>query len=309
LRAGCLHPDCDSSGEGANQLDAGCRRIEHEPTLVFPEILTMARRTHETLDRMPKPRHGLSLLEFIGCLIAVVGGMWLGAIYLGINVEAAAFNALYDAELLDAVPEAVRPETPEGHPSQFTEEEFNAALQTELKALRHEITALRETTDRRTAGKHDKSPTAAPGGPTRKQTLAYWNRLRNIAQDEAGLQTGTQAALSHTNADHAFALRGRVSQFAAKAVEAIPTEQVDSEALQLGQQLADWYVKSGNLYQQAARLWSDRNAQQSAAQLTRQWETSERQLQNEGQLLVNKAASVQASLSRRYKGEFPAFGD
>ena len=39
-------------------------------------------------------RTGLSVLEFIGCLMALVGGIWLGAIYLGVDVRHVAYVAL-----------------------------------------------------------------------------------------------------------------------------------------------------------------------------------------------------------------------
>lgn len=267
----------------------------------------MARRTLESGYRPSNRRRGLSLLEFIGCLIAVVGGMWLGAIYLGVDAEGLLFSALDEAELLDKVPERLRPDVPDGHPSQMTEEEFSTALQSELVALRQEIVALRETTHGKVGEGRNATDNGDPDQPTRKQTLAYWNRLRNIVQDEAALQANARAAWNEANADSTFALRGRVSQFAAKTVEAIPTERVDREAVKLGQQLVDWYRESGAHNQRAAQLWSDRNAQKSAAQLTRAWETADRQLRNEAELLVNKAASVRASLSRRYKSEFPPF--
>jgi hypothetical protein len=242
----------------------------------------------------------------MGCLIAVVGGMWLGALYLGIDVEGTLFNALYEAELLDSIPESIRPDCPEGHPCQLSEEEFAAVLQQELVALRHEITALRESA--KANGVEGRTGPQGPQPVTAEQTIAYWNRLRNIAHDETELQRRAQAALNNVNADNAFALRGRVSEFAAKAVEAIPSEGVDEELVQFGRQLAEWYVRASVLYHRAARLWSDRNAQESAAQLTHQWETSERQLRNEADLLGNKAESVRAALARRYEGEFSGFG-
>src|SRR3970282_808214 len=50
-------------------------------------------------------RMGLSVLEFVGCLIALVGGVWLGAIYLGIDVHRVAYVALSESELMEKVPE------------------------------------------------------------------------------------------------------------------------------------------------------------------------------------------------------------
>ena len=59
--------------------------------------------------RCAQRRAGLSALEFVGCVIAVIGGAWLGAIYLGVDVRNVAHEALSESELLDKVPEDWRP--------------------------------------------------------------------------------------------------------------------------------------------------------------------------------------------------------
>ena len=49
-------------------------------------------------------RAGLTVLEFAGCVIAVIGGAWLGALYLGVDVNKVAYTALAQSDLLDKVP-------------------------------------------------------------------------------------------------------------------------------------------------------------------------------------------------------------
>ena len=81
------------------------------------------------------------MLEFIGCVIAVVGGIWLGAMYLGVDLRRVAHEALSDAELLEKVPENWRPVGPEEE--HMTREQLVATLRQELSGLRTEITSLR----------------------------------------------------------------------------------------------------------------------------------------------------------------------
>ena len=206
----------------------------------------------------------------------------------------------------------------------MSEEEIARNLQTEMVALREELAALRmarvsQPTSRtaRTAknGQVDSSktqstdPVQQAANPwTAEQTLAYWKRLCAIALDEAALQVDAQKTFTDDTADRVFALRGRVSRFAAKAVEAIPSTGVDPEAIRLGSQLADWYLRGGQHYDRGAALWSDQSAQQSSAKFLKNWSTAKRQLDNEAELLNNKATAVQASLSRRYRTNFPTFG-
>ena len=65
--------------------------------------MTMARQhfTFNGRDVTPRyNRHGLTVLEFVGCVIAIVGGAWLGALYLGVDVRRLAYTALAEAVLL-----------------------------------------------------------------------------------------------------------------------------------------------------------------------------------------------------------------
>ena len=243
---------------------------------------------------------GLSILEFLGCLIAIAGGLWIGATYFGLDLHSLAYTALDESNALDSLPEEWRPPAPQGHPSQLSEEEVASALQHEMVALRHEIAALRGVSP------SDAAAESVP--PNAGQTKEFWDRLRNIAKDEAALQLDSQAAASDANSDRVFALRSRVSRFASNAVDAIPTEGVDGELQLLGKDLSAWYIRASNHYHRGAELWSDRNAQASSAKFTEGWETADRQLQNEAQLLRNKAEAVRASLSRNYRGNFAAFG-
>ena len=49
-------------------------------------------------------RAGLSALEFVGCLMALVGGVWLGALYLGVDVRHVVFGTLAKSKVMDQVP-------------------------------------------------------------------------------------------------------------------------------------------------------------------------------------------------------------
>ena len=42
---------------------------------------------------------GLTILEFMACTIAVIGGAWLGALYLGVDVRHLAFTALSQSQV------------------------------------------------------------------------------------------------------------------------------------------------------------------------------------------------------------------
>src|SRR5215210_5824853 len=86
-------------------------------------------------------RAGLTILEFLACTTALVGGAWLGALYLGIDTRHLAYTALSQAQLLDKMPAELRPVDP--NEKVMTREQLLTTLHEELGSLRHQITTLR----------------------------------------------------------------------------------------------------------------------------------------------------------------------
>ena len=249
---------------------------------------------------------GLSTLEFVGCLMAVVGGAWIGALYLGVDVKNIAYTTLSESKLLDKLPANWRPAGPQDQVE--TREQLVATLNAELGSLRSQITALQ-------TGKSDSAPTKAPSEPadassilpTKERTLAYWSRLNEIALGEAELQRDAESAFNAANAAKVFAIKGRISRFAAKSVEAIPTPAVDEAAVYFGRQLGLWYDRGGELYERAVRIWETPIGPQARAQLNDEWKQADHQHRDEALLVNEKAAAVRGSIGRIYGVEFPEF--
>jgi hypothetical protein len=244
-------------------------------------------------------RGGLTTLEFAGCVTAVLGGAWIGAMYLGVNLEHLAHSALVQAQLLEKVPAEWRPKAP----NVVTREQLVSTLRKELGSLRSEILALRSGTD--AAGGLEVTSDAAQAA--RDNTRAYWLRLNDIALSENDLQSDAETTLNETNAAKVFAIKARVSRFAAKGVEAVPSEGVDTEVVKFGRQLALWYGRADELYERAAHIWEMPQGQQSRAQLTDAWKRDELQHRQEARLLRERAAVLRASVSRQLGEEFPEF--
>ncbi len=247
-----------------------------------------------------KSRAGLTTLEFVGCTIAVVGGAWLGALYLGVDVRHLAHTALSEAELLEKVPPEWRPPGP--NENAMTREQLVATLRQELGTLRSEIVALRTS-----AGDVDTDRTSDAATLVKQRTLAYWLRLNEIALGEAALQQDAETAFNETNAAKVFAIKGRVSSFAAKAVEAVPSGGVDPAVVEFGQQLGDWYEDAGELYERAAQIWDLPAANQTRAQLNKDWRAAELDHRNKARLLNERASAVRSAAGRQFGEEFPEF--
>ncbi len=159
-----------------------------------------------------------------------------------------------------------------------------------------------------------KSPTRRRGAPnsselmpTKEKTLAYWQRLSEIATGEGLLQRDAESAFNADNAAKVFAIKGRISRFSAKAVEAVPTQEVDESVIRFGRQLGLWYDRAGELYEKAVRIWETPIGQQARTQLNDEWKGADDQHRSEGRLLSEKATAVRGSMSRIYGTEFPVF--
>src|SRR6476620_4784066 len=123
-------------------------------------------------------RGGLTILEFLACTIAVIGGAWLGALVLGIDVRHVAFTALSESKLLDKLPADIRPANP--NEKIMTREQLLTTLHEELGSLRNQIATLKAgnaagaSAEGDLKGEKNASPELLP---TKEKTLAYWERL------------------------------------------------------------------------------------------------------------------------------------
>ena len=250
-----------------------------------------------------KNRTGLTALEFVGCVTAVIGGAWLGALYIGVDMQLLAHSALTEAELLDKVPADWRPEGPKD--AAMTRNQLVSTLRTELDTLRSEILSLRTDEATNSNSETNSDPAATPAGTTQ----AYWLRVSEIALGETTLQQDAAAAFDEANAAKVFAIKGRISRFAAKAVKAVPTSGVDTTALQFGEQLGDWYERGGELYERAVLIWESPATNTARTQLNKDWRGAELHHRNEARLLFERAAAVRASLTRQFGEEFAEFAE
>lgn len=245
-------------------------------------------------------RAGLTALEFAGCLTAVVGGMWLGAAYLGVDIQHVAHRVLDEAELLDDVPPDWRPAGPK---DALTREQALSMLRKELGSLRSEIVALRTAA----AEVGDPKLLTEAEARVKENTRAYWLRLSEIARSEAAFQRDAETTFDANNAAKVFAIKGRISRFAAKTVATVPNESVDPTVVQFGNQLGEWYERTAELYERAVQIWESPAANQGRSQLNKDWRAAELQHRHEARLLNERAAAVRSSLSRQYGEEFPDF--
>lgn len=256
-------------------------------------------------------RSGMSVLEIFGCLMALVGGIWLGALYLGVDVRHVATAALTESTLMDKLPESWRPAelAQENAP---TPAELAASLQSELVALRQDVTSLH--TGQKSAAlpatieqiKESKStPTPQSSDNAKQASLNYWQQLSDVVRSQITLQKDAESAANQGNAIQVAALKGRICRFSATAVRALPTANVDPAEVGLGKELATWYENGAILYDEAAQAFESPPALgQVARPAMLQWEQAKAQHQNEGRLLKVRIEAVRNALTGRFGDGF-----
>jgi hypothetical protein len=242
-------------------------------------------------------RRGMSVLQFVSCLVALSVGVWLGASYVGLDLKKTAETALVESQILDKVPEDWRPvqAVKEQLP---TQEELAAQAQQELASLEGQIAALEVGSE--TAAPSVAADADALDETERTATIAYWAELQKVVGKQSELQLDAEQAATDVSATKLAAVKSRISRYAADAIRAIPKSDVDASAVAIGRELAHWYEQGANVLNQAVQVWEATNPGPNGSQLTKDWERAQTQQTNEGRLLVGRLAAVRDSLTRRF---------
>lgn len=243
-------------------------------------------------------RRGMSILQFVSCLVALAGGVWLGATYVGLDLKKTAEQAITESEILDKVPEGWRPvqAVKEKLP---TQEELAAQAQQELATLQGEIAALDVGAETNTTPSVA-SDSDALDEAKRAATLAYWSQLQAVVGKQGGLQLDAEQAATSVSATKLAAIKARIGRYAADAIRALPKKDVDESAVEVAKELANWYEQGAFVLDQAVEVWESSSPGPNGSQLTKTWEQAQTQQVNEGRLLASRLAAVRDSLTRRF---------
>jgi hypothetical protein len=252
----------------------------------------------------------MSVLEFVGCVFAVVGGIWLGAVWLGLTMKEVTYTAAHQTGVWGHLPDNWRASIDPASDLIPPSPEFVAnRLKEEYVAIGNEIDQLGFS------GKLDNDQLRGKSGSrgatinaSREATENYWNELSRIVYSEGRLQANAEAALAGSDSVRFYSIQARVNRYAADSVDALSQQEVDPRATLLGKQVAQWYRRAAELRTDAFETWatgdkSIRSPMEEARART------ERQLQMETELLTAKAGAVREALSRQYGVEFSPLGD
>ena len=269
-------------------------------------------------------RRGVSFVEFVGCTVAMLGGLALGGMYLGIDLVQLATTVLIKAEIVKpatantteantkitaestaeiaetaplpaptttepaplATETAEEGPTPKNSEQQFPEANAEDTLETPAAETLLGV-ALKEPTDLE----------------RRAATRKYWDLLTSSMVNEAqgrtmGLEQGWELYdfLAHRKSGHEKVL-DTLSNF--------DPFGVDERLLGHGKQVISWHTSALKLFDRAINLLTDSPASGMVGPLAQSWQSASTQLKMEESLMVDKHNSLATYLDHQYPAESP----
>ncbi|MEO0530321.1 MAG: hypothetical protein AAF266_07045 [Planctomycetota bacterium] len=258
-------------------------------------------------------RSGISKIELITCLLAVAGGVWIGAQYVGLDLQGAAYQALDETELLTQIPtewRPVNPECPDGDcPSEADLRRVEEQrLQAELEELRYEVARLAGGKPPIDLADAKASSLTAEQQQARDRTQAYWQGLSEIVFEVTAIQQRVAPFKGTDEQSRALAVRRRALDYGEEAIQVLDTEGVDSEAITTGYRVAEWFGHGSETLNKALELRSRQPVGGRAMSAADVWAYTEADLQKRTDLVRRKSQETSAYLTSKFFAEFPPLG-
>ncbi len=260
-------------------------------------------------------RQGLSFVEFVGCMLAMGGGVAIGSFYLGVDIQTVAIGILESAELVE--------------PGYFAS---NASAQKQLTNSDKNVsggvaqkTVLNEAIKSQPYDQTEATPLKAEDNPENTSTVLttipeltdeqrhiatqeYWNALTDCMFEEAsqraaGIVSNTNWQLfdylTHRRDGHTKAI---------EAIEQLDEQGVDARLISHAHQVLTWNRAGKKLYGRAVDLLTDAPTDELTGPFAQSWQSSATQHRMEEKLLRDKHAAVTSYLDHTYKAIAPFQG-
>ena len=273
-----------------------------------------------------RQRKGLSFVEFVGCLIALGGGVALGSVYLGVDMKSLVTGILEQAEIVDpgffgldsdveqGMEVTTEAET-EDQPSDQTTD--NSASSNASAASHPDRTAAEPDTDESLEIDGEQTAegpiqtAAEPQEPElsheEKQaaTRLYWQGLTESIRAEVSQRTVVSGDPDNWQLFDYLTHRLEGHQKAVAAIEALEERGVEPRLLWHGKQVLTWNQAGVQLYRRAVDLLTDSSSEDLMGPIAQSWQSSATQLRMEEKLVRDKHSSVAKYLDHAYEDVAP----
>ena len=241
--------------------------------------------------RQPRRRRGLSFVEFVGCLVAMGGGIVLGSMYLGMDIQQVAVGLLEQSQVVDRG--YFKPKANRSLENLAAETLADAAVQ----ATPGQEPAL--------AGQASGSTAEASHAERGAATRPYWDQLTASMIEEArNRRRGDEAPQKWELYDY-LSQRRQGHETALEQLKQLETTSVDSRLLEHGTQVIDWHKSAIKQFEHAMSLVSDGTNTRLAGPLAKSWQTAATQLRMEEKLVFERHNAIAKYLNREYADQAP----
>ncbi len=253
-----------------------------------------------------KSTRGISVVEFVGCLAALGGGIVLGSIYLGVDVKAMAIGILEKADI--NVPAALTDEQAEVTPSTDEAAPEDADAPTAGEPTEDSLESTDEPSELSLTDQDAVEDLATSQAPTqlseqdqRIATKQCWTALNAAMKSESSNRSKSIRDpgnwqlfdyLLHRNEGHARVV---------EAIEEIDLNGVDSRLTAHLQQVLAWHRSGAELFERATHLLTDAPAGRLSGPFAQSWQSASTQHRMEEKLILNKHKAVASYLEHTQK--------
>jgi hypothetical protein len=279
------------------------------------------------LPPSPRRRRGISLVEFVGCLSAMIGGIVLGSMYLGVDVKEMTFSALERARVIEprlkkSRPQPAAEETPPKPASDERDQESAAPAEPEAQGA--DEPAAAEPAEPPRAPSEAPASDAEPAEPAPAQdalptvgffaredlitpqqrealTRAYWDALAACMEQEVEQRTPAIDADGNWQLFDYLTSRKTGHQKAAEAIVQLDPRGVDDHVMQYAKTARAWHEDGAKLFGRAVDLLTDAPTAQLSGPFAQSWQSAATQHRMEARLLAEKHEAVQSYLAHAYE--------
>ena len=266
-----------------------------------------------------KVRHGLSVPEVFGCLVALVAGVLIGAMYLGVDVRAMARGIFEDADekaytdsmaeldaAADAAAEAAQVELQGGDNSAVESETQNNSQGPGQPGATGESSASSDPSANQPAseGSADASEIAnaylsTDVSEVEEVTIRYWHELTVALQNESEQRNAVKDSGNDWQLFDHLSHRRNNHQTAVDALEELESRGVDDRVLEFAERAQAWHEAGVTLYSRAVDLLTDGPAAQLSGPYAQSWQSAATQHRMEERLLLDRQRAVHQYLRHR----------
>jgi hypothetical protein len=258
-------------------------------------------------------RRGVSALEFLGYTSAMIGGVFLGSLYLGVDVKEMAYCALEKVQIIDersAPAEQTQVTTISTEAAAAPVEAATTESPVEEPAASDATVTEAAPTVAAEPAAPAEAPAPAAGFFAREDlltdaqrqalTLAYWDAVAACMHEE--VERRVPAIDAEGNWQLFDYLTGRKDGHlqAAAAVARLDVRGVDDHVVAYAKKARAWHEDGAKLFGRAVDLLTDAPSAQLSGPFAQSWQSAATQHRMEERLLAEKYVAVKSYLDHAY---------